>query len=160
MAYKPFKMKGSPMKRNFGVGPKSPAKHTPTESKGQKYMNEVTGSEDYADVYDRTVVAHNDKHESDPNFTHEGDQPQFSSDRAVRGRKSGPDDPGYAEKKSRQAEADKSPAKKDEKPHKTKVIKNDKGQVIKRIHYDVHGNVIGTTRHQTEGKPLPNTKKQ
>ena len=140
MAYKPFKMRGSPMKRNFGIDPKgtgeaqdklvnrpkSPAKHTPTESKGQKYINEVTGSEDYADVYDRTVVAHNDKHQSDPNFTHEGDQPQFSYDRAVRGRKSGPDDPGYAEKKEKQyheerkqkreKEADKSPAK-DAHPH-------------------------------------------
>jgi hypothetical protein len=44
--------------------------------------------------------------------------------------------------------------------HKTKVVRNDEGQVIKRIHYDVHGNVISIVRHQEEGKPIPETTKK
>ena len=61
MAYKPFKMKGSPMKRNFGIGPKSPAKHGELgETKGwheeysehdgtSEHWHPVSGNTSYSD---------------------------------------------------------------------------------------------------------------
>ena len=45
----PFKMKGSPMKRNFGIGA-SPAKHPARKSSGA--FEEQTGSEEIVDTHE------------------------------------------------------------------------------------------------------------
>tara|TARA_Y100001973_G_scaffold49950_1_gene74161 strand:- start:570 stop:1130 length:561 start_codon:yes stop_codon:yes gene_type:complete len=123
--YAPFKMKGSPMQRNFGIG--SPA---------QKEESKVHKHEDH---HDEEVAGMTGMMKTgSPVTKRDHTNPLYDIPVIKAG----------------------SPVKKGEKVHRTEVIRNDEGQVIKRKHYDVHGNVISIVRHQEEGKPIPETTKK